>query len=180
MIRVAPIGERFERVGMAGIGALDVIALGLLSSRVVLAHHMEDGKMPETFGSAFLSGLGHPVIGMDHLVAVLLVGFVSFVVTRRLLDPALFAVSSLLGCLIHVTYGAFPGVELAVAVTLPVLLALSWFSQKFAAHSRKIMAVGGLMHGFAYGEAILGVGNTQVLAYLIGLALVQSILYYIL
>ncbi len=134
--------------------------------------------MPETFGSAFLSGLGHPVIGMDHLVAVLLVGFVSFIVTRRLLDPMLFAMSSLLGVLLHVNFGAFPGVELAVAITLPALLALSWFSQRFAAHSRKLMVVGGILHGFAYGESILGVGNTQVVAYLLGLAIIQAVLSY--
>lgn len=38
------------------------------------AHHAMDGKMPVTFLQGLLSGLGHPIIGFDHLAAVVGVG----------------------------------------------------------------------------------------------------------
>ena len=134
--------------------------------------------MPETFGSAFLGGLGHPVIGMDHLVAVLLVGFLSFVVTRRLMEPALFVLASLAGCLARVWFGGLPGIECAIALTLPVMLFMMWFHRGLAARSGLVMLIGGSLHGYAYGDAIVGVGSSQLFAYLLGLTLVQAFLAY--
>src|SRR6267378_2162800 len=34
--------------------------------RMAWAHHFMDGGLPETFAQGLLSGLGHPVIGLDH------------------------------------------------------------------------------------------------------------------
>ena len=34
------------------------------------AHHVVGGKMPVTFMDGLLSGLGHPIIGLDHLAAI--------------------------------------------------------------------------------------------------------------
>ena len=39
-----------------------------------LAHHPMGGRMPATFTDGLLSGLGHPIIGLDHLAAVLAIG----------------------------------------------------------------------------------------------------------
>ena len=49
------------------------IGLALLAEPA-FAHHVMGGKMPQTFGQGFLSGLGHPVIGIDHFAAVVAVG----------------------------------------------------------------------------------------------------------
>ena len=38
------------------------------------AHHIMGGEMPSTFGQGLLSGLGHPVIGPDHLAFLIAVG----------------------------------------------------------------------------------------------------------
>ena len=38
------------------------------------AHHLMGGHTPATFGEGILSGLGHPVIGLDHFAAVVAVG----------------------------------------------------------------------------------------------------------
>ena len=142
------------------------------------AHHAEGGKMPDTFMSALMGGLAHPVIGMDHLVAVLLVGFLAFTVTRRLLEPGVFVLSSLLGCLAHVQWGALPGGEFAVALTLPLFLLTLWFQRASGVRSLLLMIVAGFFHGYAYGEAIIGVGTSQLAAYLLGLSAIQAFLAY--
>ena len=52
-----------------------VVAL-LLLPRLAWGHHFMDGGMPETFAQGFLSGLGHPVIGLDHAAFIVATGFI--------------------------------------------------------------------------------------------------------
>ena len=33
------------------------------------AHHLMGGRTPATFGEGILSGLDHPIIGLDHFAA---------------------------------------------------------------------------------------------------------------
>ncbi len=44
------------------------------SGAPAFAHHLMGGHTPATFGEGILSGLGHPVIGLDHFAAVVAVG----------------------------------------------------------------------------------------------------------
>ncbi|PKO63289.1 MAG: urease accessory protein UreJ, partial [Betaproteobacteria bacterium HGW-Betaproteobacteria-17] len=39
----------------------------LVASTSALAHHPMGGMTPQTLSQGLLSGLGHPVIGLDHL-----------------------------------------------------------------------------------------------------------------
>jgi len=41
-----------------------------------------------------------------------------------------------------------------------------------------LLALFGLFHGYAFGEAVLGAEATPVIAYLAGLAIVQSLMIY--
>ena len=41
------------------------------------AHHAMDMALPQTFSQGLLSGLGHPVIGIDHLAAIVGVGMLA-------------------------------------------------------------------------------------------------------
>src|SRR5438552_1104114 len=43
--------------------------------RIAWAHHFMGGGPPETFAQGLLSGLGHPVIGLDHAAFILAAGF---------------------------------------------------------------------------------------------------------
>src|SRR5262249_57584778 len=45
-----------------------------LATVPAFAHHMMGGRTPSTFMEGLLSGLGHPVIGLDHLAFLLAVG----------------------------------------------------------------------------------------------------------
>ena len=49
----------------------------LIPAFPVLAHHPNGGETPSNFIQGFLSGLGHPVIGIDHLVFVVAIGLLA-------------------------------------------------------------------------------------------------------
>ena len=90
------------------------------SPRVRLAHHPMGGKTPSTFIEGLLSGLGHPVIGLDHL-AFLLVGVAVGVGGLNLVLPVVFVVAMAIGVAAHVKGVNLPAAEIVVA--LSVLLA---------------------------------------------------------
>ena len=54
------------------------------------AHHVMGGGVPDTLMSGLLSGFGHPIIGIDHLAFIVLVGISAAFTTRRLLTPLVF------------------------------------------------------------------------------------------
>ena len=49
----------------------------LLLSSPAFAHHAMGGRLPSTFFEELLSGLAHPVIGLDHLSALIAIGLLS-------------------------------------------------------------------------------------------------------
>jgi urease accessory protein len=61
------MNRQFGRLSLS----LIVLALG---SAPAFAHHVMGGRTPATFVEGVLSGLGHPVIGLDHLAAVVAIG----------------------------------------------------------------------------------------------------------
>jgi urease accessory protein len=155
-----------------------VLSGWLTLATVAFAYHMEDGKMPETFAEGFLSGLAHPVVGMDHLSFILLTGLMTFTITRRYYDPLLFLGLSLLGSLLQVYVGSVPGVEMVVACSVLVMLFMLWMHAKLARWSTPIMVVAGLFHGYAYGTAVVGTMVQPLMAYLLGFTVIQGILLY--
>src|SRR5437763_3365781 len=52
-------------------------AVAVMASEPAAAHHVMGGKMPASLAEGLLSGLGHPIIGLDHLAAVVAVGCVA-------------------------------------------------------------------------------------------------------
>lgn len=53
-------------------------ALGtMLLAGPAWAHHAMGGEVPGTFAEGLLSGLAHPVIGLDHLAFILAVGLIA-------------------------------------------------------------------------------------------------------
>ena len=51
-----------------------MLAMLVLSVTPAFAHHVMGGRTPATFAEGILSGLGHPIIGVDHFAAVVAVG----------------------------------------------------------------------------------------------------------
>ncbi|WP_408869787.1 HupE/UreJ family protein [Elioraea rosea] len=132
--------------------------------------------MPSTFGEGFLSGLGHPVIGIDHLAFVVAAGLAAAVFGLPLWLPALFVAGSFGGVLLHVAGFDLPLVELAIALSVLGLGGMLAFGRRLlpvAAWGVAFVAAGAF-HGHAYGEAVVGAEASAIGAYLVGLALVQA------
>jgi urease accessory protein len=141
------------------------------------AHHVMGGKMPSTFGEGFLSGLGHPVIGPDHLAFLVAIGIAVGVGGLNLALPLVFVAASALGVGLHVSGMALPGAELIVAASVVAagFLIARGRSVPLAAWAA-LFSLAGLAHGYAYGESIFGAEPAPLLAYLLGLVVIQGAL----
>ena len=53
----------------------------------VYAHHPLAGTPMETFAHGILSGVGHPLLGFDHLFFVLIMGIAAVFTARRYSTP---------------------------------------------------------------------------------------------
>lgn len=149
----------------------------LLTTSPAFAHHMMDGELPATFTQGLLSGLGHPVIGPDHLAFILAAGLAVAVARLRLLLPVLFVALSCLGVGMHVAGVNLPAAEIVVALSVLVAGGAIASSRTLpVAAWAGLFAIAGLFHGYAYGESIFGAEATPVAAYLLGLAVIQSVI----
>lgn len=156
--------------------ALSVIPFFLMTASAS-AHHVMGGKMPTTFAEGFLSGLGHPVIGPDHLAFLLAIGVAVGVGGLNLVLPLLFVVASAIGVTLHVNGVNLPGAEIVVAVSV---LSAGFLIARGRALPVSLWAIlfaaAGLFHGYAFGESIFGAERSPLHAYLLGLIIVQSVL----
>ena len=155
-----------------------LVGAGLFASAgTASAHHLMGGKTPSTFADGILSGVGHPIIGPDHLAFLVALGIAVGVGRLSLVAPLLFLLAMACGVAAHVAAVNIPAAELIVAVsvlTAGVLIALDWNipSAAWAA----IFGIAGFFHGYAYGESIYGAEPTPLAAYLVGLVAVQTAL----
>ncbi len=149
----------------------------LLATTSASAHHVMDGKTPSTFVEGLLSGLGHPVIGPDHLAFLLGVGIAVGYGGLNLALPVLFVLASAIGVTLHVNGINVPAAEIVVAVSVLLLGFLIARGRTVPIWIWAVLfAVAGLFHGYAYGESIFGAEASPRYAYLVGLVLIQSVL----
>jgi urease accessory protein len=165
-----------SRRASGSLGAAGAIALaGLLYLPLPgLAHHPTGGQVPATAMAGFLSGLAHPVIGLDHLAFVVAVGLLAAVSRWGLGIPIAFVVAAMAGTGLHLAEITLPAAELAIALSvLGVGLLLALRQRPQSAVITGLAALAGLFHGFAYGEAIFGAQTMPLVAYLVGFTAVQ-------
>jgi urease accessory protein len=150
---------------------------GLAAATPALAHHPMGGMIPATFTQGLLSGLGHPVIGLDHLAALIGVGLVASRFVRGLTLPAFWVVAMAAGVGLHLASFDLPYTEALVALSVVVIgLAATIRTTLPYALIALLFAAGGAVHGYALGESIIGAETTPLAAYLIGLVAVQTAL----
>lgn len=138
------------------------------------AHHAIGGKTPVNLLEGFLSGLAHPVIGLDHLAFVVAIGLLAVGQRRGALIPAGFVVAAMLGTVIHVFQIDLPAAEVAIAFSVIIFGAmLLWRDRPHWLLTLGLGAIAGLFHGYAYGEAIIGAQMFPLFAYLLGFTLIQ-------
>lgn len=139
------------------------------------AHHAMGYAAPANAWEGFVSGLAHPVIGVDHLLFVLAAGFASFHLHLRLAGVCAFIVAALAGTLAYLTWSGLPYADVWVAATL-IAAGLWLYTRQLPSANKAIgfLAAAGLLHGYAYGEGIVGAEATPIVFYLAGYALVQA------
>lgn len=152
------------------VGAILVLML----INPAMAHHVMGGTLPSTFGEGLLSGLGHPIIGLDHLAFVVGVGLVSLTCPKRFLMPLAFIIATIAGTAIHLMAMNLPFPEIVIALSVATIGVLL-ISQKAVAPAAfaTLFAIAGLFHGYAYGESIVGAEAAPLSAYLLGFAVIQ-------
>ncbi|MEE1655131.1 HupE/UreJ family protein [Microvirga sp. CF3062] len=150
---------------------------GLVAATPALAHHPMGGMTPETFSQGLLSGLGHPVIGLDHLAALVGVGLVASRFARGLTLPAFWIVAMAAGIGLHLMSADLPYAEALVALSVVAIgIAATMRTTLPYGLIAALFVAGGAVHGYALGEAIVGAEATPLAAYLIGLVAVQTAL----
>ena len=152
------------------------LAFAALVASPALAHHPIGGATPSTLGEGLLSGLGHPVLGLDHLAALIAVGLVaSRFASGALLLPVLWIVGMALGAFAHMQGVDLPAGEILVAASVIVIAALAiWRPALPLPVLGALFAAAGFAHGHALAEAIIGADRLVIGAYLVGLVAVQA------
>jgi urease accessory protein len=150
---------------------------GLAAATPAFAHHPMGGMTPATFTQGLLSGLGHPIIGLDHLAALVGVGLVASRFARGLTLPAFWIVAMAAGVALHFASANLPHAEVLVALSVIAIgLAATVRTNLPYGLIAVLFAAGGAVHGYALGESIVGAETTPLAAYLIGLVAVQTAL----
>jgi urease accessory protein len=155
------------------LAALAIIVT--MASHPAWAHHVMGGKLPQTFLQGLLSGLGHPVIGVDHLAAIVGVGILAALAGRSAAVVLAFSVAVIAGVGLHLSRIDLPASELFVGLTTLLIGALVILRQSMSAgRALLLFGLAGLVHGYALGESIVGAEASPLMAYLLGLLVVQS------
>jgi urease accessory protein len=165
--------SRSHAFRQAGLAA----ALLLLSTAPAFAHHPMGGLMPSTVAEGLISGIAHPVIGVDHLAFIIGIGIASAFTGVRFLMPLLFVGGTLAGCFLMLQGVAFPFAEIVIAASVVGIGALILSGAAVPVSlCGALFALAGLFHGWAYGQGIIGAEQTPLAAYLIGFAAIQYVI----
>jgi urease accessory protein len=166
------VGKVLSIIGASGL-------ILSFSSLPVLAHHPSGGQTPSNFIEGFLSGLGHPVIGIDHLTFVIAVGLMAGLLRYGFALPLVFITTAIAGTGLHIMGVNLPFPELIIAASVlsfGSLLAVEKMLPPVVMIG--LAGLAGIFHGYAYGEAIIGAGMNPLIAYLLGFSLIQGAIAY--
>lgn len=161
---------------MAASRRLGVLAITMMVvAEPAWAHHVMGGKLPQTFLQGLLSGFGHPVIGVDHLAAIVGVGILAALAGRSAAVVLAFSVAVIAGVGLHLAKIDLPASELFVGLTTLLIGGLVIARQSMGAGVAALLfAIAGLVHGYALGESIVGAEASPLIAYLLGLLVIQT------
>lgn len=151
--------------------------LAIGSAGPAFAHHATGGMIPRTLGEGLLSGLAHPVIGLDHLAFLAGLGVLAALMPTGAILPVLFLVGSAAGVGLHLAGTTLPASEWLVAVSLAGL-GIGLLVRPAGHRAFAPMALAGLIHGYALSESIVGAEPNPLGAYLAGLTASQLAVAY--
>ncbi|PIB22851.1 hydantoin utilization protein A [Amylibacter kogurei] len=153
----------------------------VLAAGPALAHHPLNGAPMETFAHGVFSGIGHPVLGFDHLFFIALVGIAAIYTGRAMLAPAGFIGGMLIGTIMMSAGIALPAVETMIVGSLLVLGYIVASGRALAlTPALALFAIAGLFHGSAFGGTIAeqeaSIGGGVMIGYLLGLGVTQYLI----
>ena len=126
---------------------------------------------------SFAAGLSHPLLGLDHILAMVAVGLWAASLGRRAvwLVPAAFVGTMLLGFMAALFGIGLPFVEPVVAASVVVIGLLAMIALQVPTTMGMLM-VGffALFHGYAHGGEL---GNAGALSFSVGFALATAMLH---
>ena len=152
-----------------------VLVLGLLTLFLAgpAAAHTDPG-----LSGGFLAGFGHPLRGVDHLLAMVAVGIWGAILGRPLvvLLPLIFPTVMAVGGVIGMAGLPFPPVELGIAGSVLVLgLAIALAQKAPVWAACLIVGVFGVFHGYAHGVELPG--SSDPVAYSAGFVVATGLLH---
>jgi urease accessory protein len=126
----------------------------------------------------FVQGFGHPLGGLDHILAMVAVGIFAWQLGGRALwaVPATFVLVMALGGVLGISGIAIPGVEIGIAASIIVLGAIVALRVKASvAVAMGVVALFAIFHGHAHGtEMPLAAGSGP---YALGFMLATALLH---
>jgi urease accessory protein len=149
----------------------------LLYAAPAFAHHPLGGTIPSNWIEGGLSGLAHPIIGLDHFAFVVAIGLLAATRKHGFWLPVAFLCSALVGTGVHLLNLDLPAPEIFISLSVlifGIMLAIQARPQLPVLVS--LGAIAGLFHGYAYGEAIIGATAAPLIAYLIGFTCIQLVI----
>ena len=157
-----------------------ILSAGLLMvlATPAFAHHPLAGQPMETFTHGLLSGIGHPLLGFDHLFFVIVAGIAAAYTAFPLRAPLAYIIAMVAGCLMMSFGTGLPLKEAVIALSLLVVGGVVLSGRALGLAAALLLFAGfGLFHGSAFGDTIAdqeaGVGGAVLVGYLIGLAVLQ-------
>lgn len=159
------------------LSLVGIVTAGLLLlATPALAHHPFGGETPMNAIQGFLSGLGHPVIGLDHLAFVIAAGLLAAAMHRAMI-PIAFVLAALAGTGGHLIGIDLPAPEFTISASVLIFGGLLAMKQQPSGWIVTMLAaMAGVFHGYAYGEAIIGADMTSLFAYLLGFTAIQLLI----
>lgn len=154
------------------------IAAASLAAGPALAHHPLNGMPMETFAHGMLSGVGHPLLGFDHLFFVIAMGVAALFTAHRYLTPGAYVAAMLIGCGLMYAGVSLPLTETFIVLSLLVVGGIVLSGRALSTGTAlALFAAFGLFHGSAFGGSIAaqegGVGGAVLVGYLLGLGVLQ-------
>ena len=147
-----------------------MVFISILASPVQ-AHHPWDLDVGSlTYFQGFLSGLAHPLVGIDHFLFLLSIGLVG--VSHIYLIPFLLTLG-MIGSLLAQTIPSIPGIELIASASLigSAIVTLRKF---------KIFWILPLIivHGYVLGQSVIGSEPSPLASYLFGILISEAIVIF--
>lgn len=150
--------------------------LALLAAQPALAHHALMPGQPLNFELAFVSGVAHPMINFEHFAYVVAIGLLAAVGQGSKFLPAWFVAGTIIGCIMAVNGFFVPYDKWLILVALVVIGgALVWGRQRLGIVDIGAFLITGVLHGSVYAESIIGNVTTSIAGYLLGFAVIQTV-----